>query len=204
MTNPDLRRDSLRLFPEAYRHTISEGAPVRLPQPPRWWLGVAGVVATWLVVSTITWLYLTYPTEQTLNATMRSLKKVMNRQTTLEASTKWRPLAFALQNGTYRLTLPSSLPLLAASGSAAGATVAPLVIAINGQGGYSAGTAAQVQSWLSRGSTTFPLDQRPGPARCPANPPQASLDRADAIAPEQSDRQQHHGLPFGGPRPHRP
>jgi type VI secretion system protein ImpK len=160
MTNPDLRRDSLRLFPEAYRHTISEGAPVRLPEPRKWWLVVAGVVATWLVVSTIAWLSVTHPTEQTLHLTMQSLQKVIHRQTTLEGSTKWRPLAFTLQNGTYRLTLPSSLPLLAASGSAAGATVAPFVIAINGQGGYSAGTPSQVQSWLSRGSTTFPTDLR--------------------------------------------
>jgi type VI secretion system protein ImpK len=160
MTNPDLRRDSLRLFPEAYRHTISEGAPVRLPEPRKWWLVVAGVVATWLVVSTSTWLYLTSPTEQTLHDTMRSLKKVTDRQTTLESSTKWRPLAFTLQNGAYRLTLPPSLPLLAARGSAGGSAVAPFVIAINGQGGYSAGTASQVQSWLSRGSTTFPADLR--------------------------------------------
>ena len=160
MTSPDLRRDSLRLFPEAYRHTISEGAPVRLPEPRRWWFVVAGIVATWLVVSTIAWLYLTYPTEQTLHATMRSLKKVMDRQATLDASTKWRPLAFTMQNGSYLLTLPSSLPLLSAGASGVGSAVAPFVIAVNGQGGYSAGTTSQVQSWLSRGSTTFPADMR--------------------------------------------
>ena len=33
MTNPELRRESQRLFPEAYRHTVTEGAPVRLPEP---------------------------------------------------------------------------------------------------------------------------------------------------------------------------
>jgi type IV/VI secretion system ImpK/VasF family protein len=160
MTNPDLRRDSLRLFPEAYRHTISEGAPVQLPEPRKWWLVVAGIVAAWLVISTIAWLSLTRSTEQTLHATMRALEKVRNRETRLDASTKWRPVAFTLQNGTYRLTLPSSLPKLASSASGVGSAVAPFVLAINGPGGFSAGTPAQLQSWLSRGSTTFPADLR--------------------------------------------
>jgi len=159
MTNPDLRRDSLRLFPEAYRH-ISEGAPVQLPEPRKWWFVVAGIVATWLVVSTIAWLSLTRSTEKTLHQTMRSLQKVRERETMLDASTKWRFLAFTLQNGSFRLTLPASLPLLANGASGAGSAVAPFVIAINGQGGFSAGTPSQVQSWLSRGSTTFPADLR--------------------------------------------
>jgi type VI secretion system protein ImpK len=160
MTNPDLRRDSLRLFPEAYRHTITEGSPVSLPEPRKWWLVVAGIVGTWLVLSTVAWLSLAHSTKVTLNATMRSLKKVRDRQVALDTPTNWKTLAFTLQDGAYRLELPASLPLVAADSSGAGAVTAPFVIAVNGPGGYSAGTAAQVQSWLSHGSTDFPVNLR--------------------------------------------
>jgi type VI secretion system protein ImpK len=158
MTNPYLRRDSLRLFPEAYRHTITEGAPVRLPEPRKWWLLVAGIVGIWLVLSTVAWLVLTHSTQKNLHATMRSLKKVRDRQFALGTSNKWSTLAFTLQDGAYCLELPASLPLVAAGSPGAGSVVAPFIIAVNGPGGYSPGTAAQVESWLSRGSISFPAN----------------------------------------------
>jgi type VI secretion system protein ImpK len=168
MTNPGLRQDSLRLFPETYRHTVSEGAPVRLPEPRKWWLFVAGIVGTWLVTSTIAWVYLTYPTEQTLHATMRALKRVRDRQAMPAASTtnRWRSLAFTLQNGAYRLSLPQSLPLQTSRAPGSASSVAPFVLAVSGRVGYSAGTPTEIQSWLLRGATTFP-----------ANPAGSTLDR---------------------------
>jgi type VI secretion system protein ImpK len=153
MTNPSLRRGSLRLFPEAYRHTVTEGAPVRLPEPRQWWLLVAGIVGAWLVLSTVAWLVLTRSTRETLDTTMQSLQKVRERQAAVGTPNKWMSMTFTLQDGAYRLELPASLPL-AASGS--GSVVSPFVIAVNGPGGYSAGTAAHVESWLSHGAIGFP------------------------------------------------
>jgi type VI secretion system protein ImpK len=160
MTNPNLQRGSLRLFPEAYRHTITEGAPVRLPEPRRWWFVVAGIVGGWLVLSTIAWLVITEPTRQTLNATMRSLQRVRSRQTALGTSNKWRVMTFTLQDGAYRLDLPASLPLATSGSAGAGSVVAPFIVSVNGHGGYSAGTVAHVESWLSHGSISFPGDLR--------------------------------------------
>ena len=110
LTNPELRWDGRRIFPEAYRHTVTEGAPVRLPEPRRWWWGVGGIVAAWLILSTIAWLVLTGPTRRTLAVTMQSLDIVTNRRSDSAASSKWRAIPFELQDGAFRLATEGSRP----------------------------------------------------------------------------------------------
>jgi type VI secretion system protein ImpK len=151
MTDPELRRESQRLFPEAYRHTVTEGAPVRLPEPGTWWLIVGGTLASWLVLSTIAWLLLTANTRHDLAVTTKSLDRVINRQQAAPATDKWTTIPFALQSGAYRATIPASLPL---AKGASGAVVAPFLLGVDGVGGRSAGEAAQIAEWLSRGTTT--------------------------------------------------
>ena len=154
MTSPDLRRESQRLFPEAYRHTVTEGAPVRLPEPGTWWLIAAGIVGAWLVLSTIAWVLLTTTTRQNLAVTMKSLDRVVNRQIDAPVLEKWKTTPFSLQNGAFRTQLPASLPLANGTSSGTGAVVAPFLIGVEGFGGQSAGPADQITEWLSRGTTT--------------------------------------------------
>jgi len=66
---------------------------------------------------------------------------------------KWREVDFSLQSNAFQLELPSQLPISKASSNGASATVRPLLIAVNGPGGSSAGSAAQVRNWLLQGST---------------------------------------------------
>jgi type VI secretion system protein ImpK len=171
LTNPELRWDGRRMFPEAYRHTVSEGAPVRLPEPGRWWWGVGGIVAAWLILSTIAWLALTSPTRKTLAVTMQSLDIVTNRRSVSAASSKWRALPFELQGGAFRLALPTATTTTQAGANQSGASrgaqasAAPLLIAVDGPSGSGsngsgsnnsgAGSAAQVRAWLSSGVTSF-------------------------------------------------
>jgi type VI secretion system protein ImpK len=169
MTSPELRSDSLRLFPEAYRHTIVEGSPVRLPEPRTWWLVVALIVATWLVLSTIAWFALTGSTRQTLAVTMNSLDRVTNQQMATPAASKWKSLLFYLQNSAFRLELPPTVPLNSVKSTRGDGTfVAPLLIAVNVQNGNAAASPSEVKAWLLRGSTSFltsangvPLRSRP-------------------------------------------
>ena len=153
MTNPELRQESHHLIPEAYRHTVTEGAPVRLPEPRKWWLVTAAIVAAWLILSTIGWLELTRPTRQLLATTGRSLDRLTGNSMAVPSETKWREVDFSLQGNAFQLELPSQLPISKASSSGASATAAPLLIAVNGPGGLSAGSAAQVRNWLLQGST---------------------------------------------------
>jgi type VI secretion system protein ImpK len=153
MTNPELRQESRHLIPEAYRHTVTEGAPVRLPEPRKWWLVTAAIVAAWLILSTIAWLELTRPTRQLLAVTGRSLDRLTGSSMAVPSEAKWREVDFSLQSDAFRLELPSQLPVNKASSSGAATTARPLLIAVNGPGGSSAGSAAQVQRWLSQGST---------------------------------------------------
>jgi hypothetical protein len=156
MTNPELRWDGHRMFPEAYRHTVTEGAPVRLPEPGRWWWGVGGIVAAWLILSTIAWLAITGPTRKTLAVTMQSLDIVTNRRSVSEASTKWRALSFELGRGAFRLALPTATSATQAGASGGGqASAAPLLIAVDGPSSSGAGSASQVRAWLSSGVTSF-------------------------------------------------
>jgi type VI secretion system protein ImpK len=152
MTNPNLRRRSHRLFPEAYLHTVVEGAPVRLPEPKKWWLIVAGVVGAWLLLSSVAWFSLTKSTRSTLAVTMHSLGRIANQQKlTAGSSGKWIVTPFSPQNGGFRLELPANLPL-----DMGGSGTASLLIGVQGLNGYSAGPEAQIQAWLSLGSTSFP------------------------------------------------
>ena len=153
MTNPELRQESRHLIPEAYRHTVTEGAPVRLPEPRKWWLVTAAIVAAWLILSTIGWLELTRPTRQLLAITGRSLDRLTGNSMAVPSEAKWREVDFSLQSNAFQLELPSQLPISKASSSGASATAAPLLIAVNGPGGLSAGSAAQVRNWLLQGST---------------------------------------------------
>jgi type VI secretion system protein ImpK len=153
MTNPELRQESRHLIPEAYRHTVTEGAPVRLPEPRKWWLVVAAILAGWLILSTIGWLQLTRPTRQLLAVTGRSLDRLTGSSMAVPAQAKWREVNFSLQSDAFRLELPSQLPLNKAASGASSTTAAPLLIAVSGPGGSSAGSTAQVQRWLSQGST---------------------------------------------------
>ena len=152
MTNPELRQESRHLIPEAYLHTVTEGAPVRLPEPRKWWLVVAAILAGWLILSTIAWLELTRPTRQLLAITGRSLDRLTGTSMAAPAEAKWKEVDFSLQSDAFRLELPSELPLdKAAAGQSTFAR--PLLIAVNGPLGSSAGSAAQVERWLSEGST---------------------------------------------------
>jgi type VI secretion system protein ImpK len=155
MTNPDLRRDSHRLFPEAYRHTVVEGAPVRLPEPRTWWLVVAGVLLAWIIWSTFAWIRLTEPTRATLAIAMDSLERVTRHSMTKTAS-KWRKLPFSLQNGAFRLELPETGSWNNSVSS--GGQDAPLLIAIQISGVDSAASAARVKTWLSAGKISFPAN----------------------------------------------
>jgi len=155
MTNPDLRHSSQRLFPDAYRHTIVEGSPVRLPEPRTWWLVVAGILLTWLVVSTIAWIELTHSTQQTLAVTMKSLNRVTSQNLDTTPSARWNPLQFSFASGAYRAVLPSGAPLTASAGGSGDAMVAPLLIAVNTQASKSGLLVPQIKGLLLRGSTSF-------------------------------------------------
>jgi type VI secretion system protein ImpK len=153
MTNPELRQESRHLIPEAYLHTVSEGAPVRLPEPSKWWLVVAAILAGWLILSTIAWLELTRPTRQLLAVTGRSLDRLTGSTIAVPAEAKWREVDFTLQSDAFRLELPSQLPLDKPASGQSSTFARPLLIAVNGPLGSGAGSAAQLQRWLSEGST---------------------------------------------------
>jgi type VI secretion system protein ImpK len=153
MTNPELRLESRHLIPQAYLHTVTEGAPVRLPEPRKWWLVVAAILAGWLILSTIAWLELTRPTRQLLATTARSLDRLTGTSMAAPAVAKWKEVDFSLQSDAFRIELPSQLPLDKAAAGQNSAFARPLLIAVNGPLGSSAGSAAQVQRWLSEGST---------------------------------------------------
>jgi type VI secretion system protein ImpK len=154
LTNPDLKWNGRRIFPEAYRHTVSEGAPVKLPEPRKWWGVVAGIVAAWLIVSTIVWLVLVNPTRKNLAITQQALDAVTNQGSTEDTSSKWKSLAFTLQGGAFHLDLPPSLPVKRAAAGEMGPGVAPLLIAVDGPGGQ--GAASRIDAWLSSGLSSFP------------------------------------------------
>ena len=153
MTNPELRQESRHLIPEAYLHTVTEGAPVRLPEPRKWWLVVAAILAGWLILSTIAWLELTRPTRQLLAVTGRSLDRLTGTSMAAPAEARWREVDFTLQSDAFRLELPSQLPLDKAASGQSSSFARPLLIAVDSPLGSGAGSAAQVQRWLSEGST---------------------------------------------------
>lgn len=157
MLNPEMRRETPRLFPEAYRHTVSEGAPTRLPEPRTWWLLVAAIVGLWLVLSTVGWFVLTQQTRSTLADTEQALARIDERQATPNQPVRWNVVRFAATPDAFRLDLSSQLPLEKANPGQA-ATAAPLLVAVTGTAGASPGPASDVQTWLSRGVIAFPTN----------------------------------------------
>jgi type VI secretion system protein ImpK len=169
MTTPELRRESQRLFPEAYRHTVTEGTPVRLPEPRTWWLIVVGILGSWLVLSTIAWVVLTTGTRRNLAVTMKSLDNVVNHEILTSITDKWTTLPFSLQNGAFHAHLPTSLPLVRSTSGEAGTVVAPFLVGVDGFSGHSAGPAAAVAEWLSRGTTTVSSSTQMSPNSHPVD-----------------------------------
>jgi type VI secretion system protein ImpK len=153
LTNPDLKWNGRRIFPEAYRHTVTEGAPVMLPEPKKWWGVVAAIVGGWLILSTLTWLVLVNPTRRNLAIARHALDIVTNQGSSSDVSTKWRALPFPLQGGAFQLALPSALPMNQARPGSIEARVAPLLIAVDGPGGPDA--VSRLHGWLSSGLTSF-------------------------------------------------
>ncbi|HLI83552.1 MAG TPA: DotU family type IV/VI secretion system protein [Bryobacteraceae bacterium] len=56
---PELFSGQSRLFPESYRHTLSEGAARRLPAPSRWFAALALAVLLWFGITWLLWDNLT-------------------------------------------------------------------------------------------------------------------------------------------------
>lgn len=52
---PDLTDHADRLFPQAYRNTLTPGALPRLPNPARWWWALGGTFVAWLLIAQIGW-----------------------------------------------------------------------------------------------------------------------------------------------------
>ena len=102
LTNPDLKWNGRRIFPEAYRHTVTEGAPVMLPEPKKWWGVVAAIIGGWLILSTIAWLVLVNPTRRNLVVARHALDIVTNQSSSPDASTKWRALPFPTAGRGFR------------------------------------------------------------------------------------------------------
>lgn len=57
--DPNIAESVKRLYPDAYRHTIQQGAPRSLPNPRRWILVLGALVIVWLVVAQSLWSNLT-------------------------------------------------------------------------------------------------------------------------------------------------
>lgn len=56
---PELFGGQTHLFPDSYRHTLSEGVARRLPSPSRWFAALAAAVLIWLGVAQVAWHSLT-------------------------------------------------------------------------------------------------------------------------------------------------
>ncbi len=56
---PELTDHVDRLFPQAYRNTLTPGALPRLPNPRRWWWALAGATAAWLLIAQFGWYSVT-------------------------------------------------------------------------------------------------------------------------------------------------
>jgi type VI secretion system protein ImpK len=152
-SNPALRAESRHLFPEASRYTVTEGAPMRLPEPRKWWLIVGLIVVAWLIVSSATWYWITRSTRAALGVTIQSLNRISNQKSLSAGTEKWREVPLALQDGTFQLPLAPPLPL---NRAAAGGdpVIAPLLLAVHA-GSSDAGAASRIRMWLSKGMIVF-------------------------------------------------
>lgn len=71
---PEWLAQGRRIAPQAYAHTVQEGALQRLASPARWWALAAAVAVLWLAGSTYAWLQLTEPVTAQIAAVERKLK----------------------------------------------------------------------------------------------------------------------------------
>lgn len=153
LTNPDLRWTGHRMFPEAYRYTVTEGAPVRLPESSKWWGIVAAIVGAWLILSTIAWLIIVAPTRSKIAATQRLLNAVTAKHSTTGIASKWSMVPFQLQGNNFQLELPSTLPLEPTTRGSTAMMLAPVLLAVDTPAGTNAG---HVQAGLSSGLSSCP------------------------------------------------
>src|SRR5215467_6243990 len=56
---PELFGGQTRLFPDSYRHTLSEGTARKLPSPSRWFAALVLAVLVWLGAAHVLWHSLT-------------------------------------------------------------------------------------------------------------------------------------------------
>jgi len=62
-----------RLFEQAYSHTLVEAKIVNLPSPQKWFLLLACLIVTWIVVSSALWVQVSYPVSEKLQQVQRVL-----------------------------------------------------------------------------------------------------------------------------------
>lgn len=63
---PELYGEGASLFPAAYRHTLNEGVPKKLPSPSRWFGALALAIVLWIGISGVLWHRLTDDLEATI------------------------------------------------------------------------------------------------------------------------------------------
>jgi type VI secretion system protein ImpK len=76
---PELFVGQAQLFPEAYRHTLSDGVARRLPSPHRWFAALAVAVLLWLGVAWELWHSLTDDLQVKAAGIVESEKKIENK-----------------------------------------------------------------------------------------------------------------------------
>jgi len=69
---PELFAGQTQLFPESYRHTLTEGEARRLPSPSRWFAMLAAVVVIWVGLGFFLWHNLTDELEGYVASIQRS------------------------------------------------------------------------------------------------------------------------------------
>lgn len=154
LTNPEWYDDSFRIMPEAYRYTVTEGAPIHLAEPKTWWMVAASVVVVWLMLSTLAWWQQTASTRAQVANTLRSLDQITAKRGAAKVS-QWERLPFEPHGDAFQLSLPEALPLKRAS-SGQSFSIAPLMIAVSVQGSSGTEDAAKIRLWLAQGSITIP------------------------------------------------
>jgi type VI protein secretion system component VasF len=66
--------DGPRLFPQSYAHTLAENKLTFLPSSRKWWLGLAGIIVAWLVVSWGLWSQVSGPVKTQLHEIRKMLR----------------------------------------------------------------------------------------------------------------------------------
>jgi len=186
LSNPELRRNSSHLFPDAYLYTNVQEKPVRLPEPGKWWLGVAFLLLAWLGLSSFAWWKLTRPTVEELALTQKALQDVDVHRRIVSAdrpTLKWESLPMRESGQNFRFMLPSNLEMAVRNGAA---TVSPLTLVEELASDCTNATLPNLDAWLGSGTVSFP-DQAPEASR---SRPLAGFAR-EPIPPS--------GIPVSGP-----